>query len=346
MEEIAHVIPVTPVSLVATALLSFEANEARRPALTARVAALMEELESLGAHLYVPRRDPTYLMNVGLRMLTLRRLVERNGDLYYVVPAERPVILYYANSIAHFFATRDEVDIGATDRRSQAARKRAVILVHGLARTSRSMSRIGERLLAAGDEVYNWDYPSRRFGLLALVDALDAFAREVAPRHERIDFVTHSMGGLLVRGVLSRSGLANAGRVVMLAPPNQGASIASRASEFSWARKFFGRSLQEMSPTAPDNAVRHLGVPPCPFGIVAGTRSFHPLQPTSYYSSIVHGRGSHDGTVHIDETRLSGMADFITVNANHTFLMDDEETIRQTMTFLESGQFDHERIAR
>ncbi|HSC99994.1 MAG TPA: 1-acyl-sn-glycerol-3-phosphate acyltransferase, partial [Casimicrobiaceae bacterium] len=84
MDEIAHVIPVTPVSLVASAILSFDGNEARRPALIGRVVGLMEELESLGAHIYVPRRDPEYLLNVGLRMLTLRRLIVRNGDLYHV----------------------------------------------------------------------------------------------------------------------------------------------------------------------------------------------------------------------------------------------------------------------
>ena len=346
MEKIAQVIPVTPVSLVASAILSFDGNEARRPALIGRVVALMEELESLGAHIYVPRRDPDYLLNVGLRMLTLRRLIVRNGDLYHVVPEERQVILYYANSIAHFFARGGDGGVAASESRVRAGRGRAAILVHGLARTARSMARVGERLQAAGYEVYNWDYPSRRFGVLALVDSLEAYVRDVTPQHERVDFVTHSMGGLLVRGVLSRQPPANLGHVVMLAPPNQGASIASRASEFSWVRKFFGRSLQEMSPTAPDNAVRELGVPPCPFGVIAGTRSFHPLQPTSYYSSLAHGTGSHDGTVHVDETRLPGMTDFITVNANHTFLMDHEETIRQTLAFLDRGRFDHDRARR
>jgi glycerol-3-phosphate O-acyltransferase len=341
MDEIAHVVPVTPVSLVSTALVSFEDGSASRGALAARVAALVEELATIGAHLYVPRRDPVYLLDVGLRMLTLRHLVALDGDLCRIAPGAQQVVAYYANSIEHFFARRQmPADAAAASRPAQPSPARAVILVHGLARTSRSMARLARALGEAGYEVHNWDYPSRQYGLLPLVDALETFAREAASRSARVDFVAHSMGGLLARGVLARVSLPNVGRLVMLAPPNRGATLASRAGAHAWARGFYGQALQDLGANAAD-VVDRLGEPPCEFGVIAGTRSFHPLQPTSYYSSLVHPSGSHDGTLALDETRLPGMADFVTVNANHTFIMDHDETVRQTLHFLEHGRFLH-----
>jgi glycerol-3-phosphate O-acyltransferase len=104
MEEIAAIVPVTPVSLVAFALTGFAYGTAPRPALKARVHALIEELSATGAHLYLPRRDADYFFDVGLRMLILRRLVTVEAAVCRIVPAERPVVAYYANSVAHFFA--------------------------------------------------------------------------------------------------------------------------------------------------------------------------------------------------------------------------------------------------
>ncbi len=353
MGEIAAIVPVTPVSLVASAILSFDGEAASETALAERVRALSEELQSVGARLYVPRGDPSYFLTVGLRMLTLRRLIVVESGVCRVAPGERPLVQYYANAIAHFFERREQRGGGPEAADAPALRQaaapavtseRAVILVHGLARTWRSMTRLATRLKGAGWAVYNWDYPSRKFGILDLVDALETYAQVVAKSSGRVDFVTHSMGGLLARGALARGTLPNAGRVVMLAPPNQGAAIASKAKEYEWARGYSGRALVELSRDQEHSVVDARGAPSCPFGIVAGTRSFHPLQPTSYYSSLTRPPGSHDGTVQVEETALPGMADFITVNANHTFIVDHDEAIRQTLHFLEHGQFDHNSL--
>ena len=154
---------------------------------------------------------------------------------------------------------------------------------------------------------------------------------------------THSLGGLLVRGVLARGRLPNVGRLVMLAPPNRGAKLAQQLSEYGWARTLYGPVLSDLGAlSAGGTAVdSQLAAPPCEFGVVAGTKSFHPLQPTSYYSSLVRPAGSHDGTLDVDETQLPGMTDFVTVNANHMFIMEDEEALKQTLSFLERGRFAH-----
>ncbi len=340
MAEVAHHVPVTPVSLVATALLSFDDAGATHSALAQRVTSLVEELNSIGAHLYLPRNDPQYFLDVGLRMLTLRRLVLVDEGAYRIPPAEFTLVRFYANTIEHFFATRG-VRGRATGGPVRPRSPRAVVLVHGLARTSRSMSRLAHALEQTGYEVYNWDYPSRQYGVLPLVEALEAYAREAATVSERVDFVTHSMGGLLARGVLGRGALTNPGRLVMLAPPNQGAKIAAWASEFAWARGFFGQALQDLRTDRVPELASGQASPSCEFGVIAGTQSFHPLQPTSYYSSLTRPPGSHDGTVAVEETRMEGMTDFICVKANHTFIMDHDETVRQTLHFLEHGRFMH-----
>jgi glycerol-3-phosphate O-acyltransferase len=103
MHSVGSVIPVLPVSLVATAMVGEPTRRWTALELKARVLALMQELRGAGAHLYLPRRDGDYAVDVGLRMLVLRRLVaERNGR-YGPVSGEFDLLQYYANSIGHLF---------------------------------------------------------------------------------------------------------------------------------------------------------------------------------------------------------------------------------------------------
>jgi glycerol-3-phosphate O-acyltransferase len=104
MAEIARVVPAVPVSLVATAVLRRAGRSWSELELKGAVLDLMRELESKGAHVYLPRGDQDYAITVGLRMLTLRHLVVATGGLYAADPAQLPLLAYYANSIAHLFA--------------------------------------------------------------------------------------------------------------------------------------------------------------------------------------------------------------------------------------------------
>ena len=108
MEQIARVIPAVPVSLAATAFLRHPARAWSELELKGEVLALMRDLEARGAHVYVPRSDQDYAIDVGLRMLTLRRLVTESGGLYSAEPRELPLLAYYANSIAHLLAPAPE----------------------------------------------------------------------------------------------------------------------------------------------------------------------------------------------------------------------------------------------
>ena len=109
MRSVGRVVPVLPVSLVATALLRRPDGRRSELELKADVLRIMDELSSAGAHIHVPRADQDYAVTVGLRMLTLRKLVSEEDGLYHPVPEELPMLRYYANSIRHLFpASRQE----------------------------------------------------------------------------------------------------------------------------------------------------------------------------------------------------------------------------------------------
>lgn len=101
MGEIARLVPVLPVSLMATVLLEAE-GPLDELELKVRASDLIAHFEGRGAKLYLPRGDRDYAIHVGLRMLSLRRLVHEGDDgLFAVVATERPILAYYANAIAH-----------------------------------------------------------------------------------------------------------------------------------------------------------------------------------------------------------------------------------------------------
>ena len=100
MAAVGRIVPVVPVPLIASVFL-----ENNRPIseleLKSGVKQLIEKLAAAGAHVYIPRQDLDYAITVGLRMLTLRRLVEEKDGLFALRDIELPLIRYYANSIAH-----------------------------------------------------------------------------------------------------------------------------------------------------------------------------------------------------------------------------------------------------
>jgi glycerol-3-phosphate O-acyltransferase len=101
MRRVGSIVPVVPVPLIATIFLADESRKISELELKSSVEQLIERLEAAGAHVYIPRKDLDYAVSVGLRMLTLRRLVEEKDGLYAPRAAELPVLRYYANSISH-----------------------------------------------------------------------------------------------------------------------------------------------------------------------------------------------------------------------------------------------------
>jgi len=105
MAAVGRIVPVVPVPLIAAVFLQRN-KPISELELKSDVEQLIVRLEAAGAHVYIPRKDLDYAVTVGLRMLTLRHLVDEKEGLYAVRPVELPLIRYYANSIAHLL--RDE----------------------------------------------------------------------------------------------------------------------------------------------------------------------------------------------------------------------------------------------
>jgi pimeloyl-ACP methyl ester carboxylesterase len=213
-----------------------------------------------------------------------------------------------------------------------------VVLLHGLGRSAWSLKRLEWRLQGAGYRTRNLDYPSRRHGIAELVQLLQRRIAEAAQGASRVHFVGHSLGAVLLRGVLARPQPYAIGRVVMLAPPNAGVSLLERSEMRRIARFIYGRPVLELAPGS--SALAALPGLAVETGVIAGSARFHPFNPTAYWNALLRPRApDHDGTVDVDSTRLPGMADFVVLPVNHSFMPDHPEIARQVMAFLDDGAF-------
>ncbi len=220
---------------------------------------------------------------------------------------------------------------------SAASASEHVILLHGLCRSSSSMARMQAALTAAGYVVHNIDYPSRTAAIAQLADA--AIAPALAACHtqgaQKIHFVTHSLGGILVRSYFSRHTPDTAlGRVVMLGPPNQGSEVVDRLKNWSLFQEINGPAGQELG-TAATSTPNRLGPPNFSVGIIAGNQSINWIN-----SGMI--AGPDDGKVSVERTKLTGMTDHLILPATHPFLMKNPRAIAQVITFLRTGAFDRE----
>jgi pimeloyl-ACP methyl ester carboxylesterase len=214
-----------------------------------------------------------------------------------------------------------------------AAPADCVVLLHGLARTSSAMETLQTALEDHGYIVANVDYPSRDKPIEELSDiAVESGTQRCRKEtNDRIHFVTHSLGGILVRYYLEHKPIKNLGHVVMIAPPNHGSEIVDNLVTLPGFSLIMGPAGSQLG-TGENSIPVQLGPVDYSVGILAGTRSINPFL-SSYLSK------PDDGKVSVENTKVKGMADFRTVKASHTFIMQDDDVIRHTVAFLETGKF-------
>lgn len=209
-----------------------------------------------------------------------------------------------------------------------------VILLHGLCRSDRSMARMASALESAGYVVVNVDYPSRTATVESLADTVikDALAHPRLAAVTRIHFVTHSMGGILVRQYLKSRDIPRLGRVVMLGPPNQGSEIVDKLGDFVLFGKIHGPGGSQLGTTS-NSLPNRLGAVDFELGVIAGDRSIN------WINSLTMITGRDDGKVSVRRTRIAGMKDHIVIHAAHPFIMRNKQAISATIRFLGTGAF-------
>jgi hypothetical protein len=193
--------------------------------------------------------------------------------------------------------------------------REAVVLVHGMGRTPLSMAALEHDFEAAGYRVLNWGYSSWCCTVTELAAQLERDVAAWRGDAQRIHFVGHSLGGILVRQMLASGAELPAGRVVMLAPPNQGSRDADRYA------RWLGALLKPLPDLRTDSGkVRSIPMPhDVEVGIIAGDR---------------------DGKVSVAETRLEGARAHIVVPSAHSFIMMRSSVRALVLRFVREGDFE------
>lgn len=201
---------------------------------------------------------------------------------------------------------------------AEPARARELVVVaHGMGRSPVSMWPLTKALEAAGYDVLNFGYSSY---CCTIAEIGEKMRRELAagikPHHVKVHFVGHSLGNIVIRYVLTRDTLPpHVGRVVMLAPPNQGANAANTFSPLAgWLLKPVTELRADSTAT-----VRKL---PRVQGVEIG---------------VIAARD--DRTVKLPETHLAEESAHLVVGGGHSFIMRREDVKQQVVAFLRTGQF-------
>ena len=209
-----------------------------------------------------------------------------------------------------------------------------IILLHGMGRTAASMAIMKHRLEHAGFRVISESYPSTEGSVAEHCRWLEKLVERTKKNDgSKIHFVTHSLGGIVLREYLQRNPLPELGRVVMLAPPNQGSELANFLKEWPLYQKLTGPSGQQLG--TGDKSLPHtLGTVNFEVGVIAGDVSTNPIA-----SCIIPGED--DGKVAVKRTKVKGMRDFLCVHHSHTFIMNSSSVAKETIAFLKTGAFSH-----
>jgi hypothetical protein len=211
-----------------------------------------------------------------------------------------------------------------------------VILLHGLMRSSSCMKPLAIEIKnrrSPAPEIIYFNYASSRDSVAAHATAFRELMEHL-PGNPRWKAVGHSLGNIVLRVAIAqwrsegdpKRCLERLDRVVMLGPPNQGSSFARKLSQLGLFEIVTGTSGMQLGPRWSEFQA-HLGVPPCPFAIIAGDISKHPIGNPWL-------AGPSDGIVTLEETKLNGMSEFIVHPVVHAFLMQDNRCVQDAIEFL------------
>jgi len=213
----------------------------------------------------------------------------------------------------------------------RSSERRPVVLLHGLGRSERAMWEMKQHFIDAGFAAHSIGYDSRRQSIEEIVTEVDEALVECCAARREINFVTHSLGGIVLRAWAEEGGKGRIGRAVMLSPPNHGSAIVDSLGRLSTALGPTGEELGTHDDSTP-NRLNAIGPVEFELGVIAGDRSMNPIG-----SWILDG--PDDGTVSVESARVEGMRDFLVMPFTHVGMRSDADVALQAVRFVETGAF-------
>ncbi|MBA2115188.1 esterase/lipase family protein [Bremerella alba] len=190
-----------------------------------------------------------------------------------------------------------------------------VILIHGLTGNRWVLRPLARFLTQQDYQPTRWCYRSVGNSVMSHAQRLKGFLEREADSAEPLHFVTHSMGGIILRAVLSEMNWRRPGRLVMLAPPNHGSRVAALASR---CLHYLCPALSDIS-TSPGSLVHRLPmVPSLETGVIAATQ---------------------DMLVHLESTSIANQADHVLVSCGHNRILYHRGARQEVLHFLNKGRF-------
>jgi len=209
--------------------------------------------------------------------------------------------------------------------------KECVILIHGLVRSKSSMRKMKHALNSNGFYTINWSYSCITHMIPHIAEDLGRVIEANSKYYSKIHFVTHSMGGIVLRRLLAVQDIEKIGKIVMVAPPNKGSLSATVLINNPLLKAFFGPPGQELKSGKYINRI--CAIPKSKFMIIAGTKSFDLKNPTSWLTGNIL-KTPNDGTVSVNETKLPGTDKFLIIHDSHSFIMNNTLVISETVKYL------------
>jgi len=195
------------------------------------------------------------------------------------------------------------------------------------------MNKVGKLLAAYGYQIINVDYPSRStdVSILAQKYISQAVKQCDVKGVKKIHFLTHSMGGILLRDYLASRTIDKLGRVVMLAPPNQVSEVVDKLEGWKLFYTLNGPAGLQFG-TDSNSVPNRLGPVNFELGVIAGNKTVNLL-----LSMLIPE--VNDGKVSVSRAQVAGMKDFIVMPFTHPFIMRRKVVIDQALHFIQQGTF-------
>jgi pimeloyl-ACP methyl ester carboxylesterase len=207
-----------------------------------------------------------------------------------------------------------------------SASRPSVLVVHGLWMNGLETHWLRQRLAACGFAPVAFSYRSLHAELAEVTAALESQVRALPPP---VHLVGHSLGGVMLLALFERASDLPEGRVVLLGSPVNGSSAATAVSRWPIGPAVLGRlALQELV-----GARRRAWTQPRDLGVIAGCTSAGMGRLVSRLPE------PNDGTVAVEETRISGMKEHLVLPVTHTGMLFSGEVAERTARFLASGRF-------